>query len=317
MYKPGGDKIGKRRLGTHIDALKGLGAELNIDGYYEFRAKKLIGSELFLDEASVMGTENAIMGAALSEGTTTILNAASEPHVQGLCRMLNSMGAKISGIGSNILTIEGVKRLHGGVTHKINPDHIEIGSIIVLSAIIGNGIRIKNVIPSNFKMINLMLRKLGIEIKTENDDFFIEGGQDLVIESEIDGGITKIEDAPWPGFPTDLMSITIVGATQSVGSVLIFEKMFEGRMFFVDNLIQMGANIVLCDLHRAVVTGKTPLRGYKVASPDIRAGMSLLVAALTAKGKTEIGNIEQIDRGYQKIDERLNLLGAKITRIDE
>jgi UDP-N-acetylglucosamine 1-carboxyvinyltransferase len=317
LYKPGGDKIGRRRLGTHIVALTGLGAEFYTDDYYEFKSSKLIGNnDLFLDEASVMGTENAIMGAVLAEGKTTILNAASEPHVQGLCHMLNKMGAKISGIGSNILYIDGVKKLHG-CEHSISPDHMEIGSLIITSAIAGDGVTIKNVIPSNFRMICLNYNKLGINVEKQGEDFFIPGEQDLKIVSEVDGSMTKIDDAPWPGFPTDLMSITIVGATQSQGSILIFEKMFEGRMFFVDHLIQMGANIVLCDLHRVVVTGKTPLRGYKVVSPDIRAGMSLLVASLVADGKTEIGNIEQIDRGYEKIDERLNELGAKIKRVND
>jgi UDP-N-acetylglucosamine 1-carboxyvinyltransferase len=226
------------------------------------------------------------------------------------------MGAKISGIGSNILYIDGVKKLHG-CEHSISPDHMEIGSLIITSAIAGDGVTIKNVIPSNFRMICLNYAKLGINVEKRGEDFFIPGEQDLKIVTEVDGSMTKIDDAPWPGFPTDLMSITIVGATQSQGSILIFEKMFEGRMFFVDHLIQMGANIVLCDLHRVVVTGKTPLRGYKVVSPDIRAGMSLLVASLVADGKTEIGNIEQIDRGYEKIDERLNELGAKIKRVND
>jgi UDP-N-acetylglucosamine 1-carboxyvinyltransferase len=315
LFKPGGDKIGQRRLGTHITALKELGVKINTNNYYEFKADKLIGNEnLWLDEASVMGTENAIMGSVLAEGTTRIYNAASEPHVQGLCRMLRDMGAKISGIGSNLLTIEGVKKLHG-CKHRISPDYMEIGSLIILSAISGDGVLIKDVEPSNFRMINLNFAKLGIEVETRGNDFFVEGEQPLKVSSEIDGGITKIDDAPWPGFPTDLMSITIVGATQSQGSVLIFEKMFDRRLFFVDNLIHMGANIVLCDLHRVVVTGKTPLRGYKVVSPDIRAGMSLLASAIVADGTTEIDNIHQIDRGYERIDERLNQLGAKIKRI--
>ncbi len=316
LYKPGGDKIGRRRLGTHIIALTGLGAQFNNDEYYEFKSDRLIGNDdLFLDEASVMGTENALMGAVLAEGKTTILNAASEPHVQGLCHMLNSMGAKISGIGSNLLKIDGVKKLHG-CEHTISPDHMEIGSLIILSAIAGDGVTIKNVKSENFKMICLNFNKLGITVDKQGQDFYIPGDQNLEILTEVDGSMTKIDDAPWPGFPTDLMSITIVGATQSKGSILIFEKMFEGRMFFVDHLIQMGANIVLCDLHRVVVTGKTPLHGYKVVSPDIRAGMSLLVASIVADGKTEIGNIEQIDRGYERIDVRLNELGTKIKRVE-
>jgi UDP-N-acetylglucosamine 1-carboxyvinyltransferase len=315
MSSPGGDKIGKRRLGTHILALSKLGAKISKNGTYEFQADELIGKEIFLDEASVMGTENAIMGAVLAQGKTTILNAASEPHVQGLCHMLNSMGAKITGIGSNVLYIEGVNKL-SGCKHKVSPDHMEIGSLIILSSIAGDGVTIKDVVPSHFRMINLTFGKLGIQINTIGNDFYIPGEQELEVANEIDGSMTKIEDSPWPGFPTDLMSISIVGATQAKGSVLIFEKMFEGRMFFVDHLIQMGANIVLCDLHRAVVTGKSRLSGYKVVSPDIRAGMSLLAAALCADGKTEIGNIGQIDRGYEKIDERLNELGARIIRMD-
>lgn len=316
MYTPGGDRIGKRRLGPHIQALQGLGAKLELDNTFTFKTSGLKGNtELFLDEASVMGTENAIMGAVLSEGETQIYNAASEPHVQGLCQMLIKMGADIEGVGSNVLKIRGVKKLHG-CTHKISPDHMEIGSIIVLSAIVGEGVTIKDVVPSNFRMINLTFNKLGIEVQTIGNDFYIPGRQKLKIENEVDGGICKIDDAPWPGFPTDLMSVCIVGATQSEGTILIFEKMFEGRMFFTDHLIHMGANIVLCDLHRAVVSGKTPLRGYKVVSPDIRAGMSLLIAAMVAEGTSEIDNIQQIDRGYERIDERLNKIGAKITRID-
>jgi UDP-N-acetylglucosamine 1-carboxyvinyltransferase len=280
------------------------------------RSNALTGTEIYLDEASVMATENAVMAAVTAEGKTSIYNAACEPHVQGLCHFLVMLGAEIEGIGSNLLIIEGVPKLAGG-DYTIQPDHTEVGSFIGLAAVTGSELRIKNAGVEYLRMTRLMFEKLGVEIKVEGEDLLIPKKQKLTVQKDIPGGIPKIDDAPWPGFPADLTSIMTVVATQCTGAVLIFEKMFESRLFWVDKLIEMGAQIILCDPHRAVVSGPTPLKGARVSSPDIRAGMALLIAALGAKGTTEIHNIDQIDRGYEKIDQRLNALGAKIQRVNE
>ncbi len=311
---PGGDVIGRRRLDSHILALQALGADINIDGkQFVFEAKNLVGSEIFMDEASVTATENAIMAAAASKGTTVIRNAACEPHVQGLCNMLVSMGARIQGIGTNILHIEGSKSLWG-CEHKIGPDYLEVGSLAGLAAVTGSEITIKDVVPDDLRMIRFVFDRLGVKTEFRGNDLFVPGDQELVVRKDFNNAIPKIDDAPWPAFPTDLMSIAITVATQSQGTVLFFEKMFEGRMFFVDSLIAMGAQIVFCDPHRVVVVGKSQLFGGTLESPDVRAGMSLLIAALCAKGTSTIYNIHQIDRGYERIDEKLRALGAKITR---
>jgi UDP-N-acetylglucosamine 1-carboxyvinyltransferase len=320
LPKPGGDKIGRRRLDTHFDGFKMLGASFNYDAgehFYSVEAKKLKGAYIHLDEASVTGTANVVMAAVLAEGETTIYNAACEPYLQQLCKMLNSMGAKISGIGSNLLVIKGVKSLKG-CYHRILPDMIEIGSFIGLAAMTGSEILIKDVSWENLGIIPNVFRKLGIKIERKGDDMFIPAQDHYEIESFIDGSIMTIADAPWPGFTPDLLSIILVVATQAKGSVLIHQKMFESRLFFVDKLIDMGAQIILCDPHRATVIGldkMQQLRGIQMTSPDIRAGVSLLIAALSAEGKSTIHNIEQIDRGYQDIDIRLNNLGADIRRI--
>ena len=321
IAKPGGDKIGRRRLDTHFLGFKNLGAhfehreERNV---YELKAEKLVGTYMLLDEASVTGTANIVMAAVLAEGTTTIYNAACEPYLQQLCSMLNAMGAKISGIGSNLLTIEGVKELKG-TNHRILPDMIEVGSFIGMAAMIGDGIRIKDVSIKNLGIIPDTFRRLGVKIEEDDDDLFIPRQEHYIIESFIDGTIMTIADAPWPGVTPDLISVLLVVATQAQGSVLFHQKMFESRLFFVDKLIDMGAQIILCDPHRAVVVGHDncrALRGGRMSSPDIRAGIALLIAALTARGTSRIDNISQIDRGYETIEERLNALGAKIKRID-
>ncbi len=315
LPSPGGDKIGRRRLDTHILALERMGARIEVDHkFYTIEAKKLRGEDIFLDEASVMATENAILAAVLAEGTTVISHAACEPHVQGLCRMLVSMGARISGIGSNVLTIEGVKKLHG-CEHTITNDHIEIGSLIGLAAATKSEILIQNATPRNLRMTLLVFERLGIRVDVRGEDIFVPAGQAMEVVSDMDGAIPKIDDAPWPGFPADLTSIMVVTATQCKGLVMIFEKMFESRLFFVDKLITMGARIVLCDPHRAVIHGPTRLHGELITSPDIRAGMALLIAALCAEGESTIQNIRQLDRGYERIDERLNALGARIKRV--
>ena len=319
ITKPGGDKIGRRRLDTHFLGFEKLGAKFNrIEGrdVYEIAARHLRGSYMLLDEASVTGTANIIMAAVFAKGTTTIYNAACEPYIQQLCRMLNQMGARISGIGSNLLTIESVKSLHG-TEHKILPDMIEVGSFIGMAAMCGDGIRIKDVSLAHLGIIPDAFRKLGVRIKTEGDDLFIPRQKHYEIQSFIDGTIMTLADAPWPGLTPDLLSVLIVVATQARGSVLFHQKMFESRLFFVDKLIDMGAQIILCDPHRAVVVGhdrKITLRGGRMSSPDIRAGIALLIAAMSASGTSRIDNIEQIDRGYEHIEERLNVLGAKITR---
>lgn len=319
IAKPGGDKIGRRRLDTHIQGFQHLGAKLkHIEdrNVYEISAKRLKGAYMLLDEASVTGTANIVMAAVLAKGTTTIYNAACEPYLQQLCKMLNSMGARISGIASNLLTIEGVDKL-GGTEHKILPDMIEVGSFIGMAAMVGNGIRIKNVSLSNLGIIPEAFRRLGIKINVDGDDLIIPKQSHYQIDSFIDGTIMTIADAPWPGLTPDLLSVFIVVATQARGSVLFHQKMFESRLFFVDKLIDMGAQIILCDPHRAVVVGhdrKIRLRGGRMSSPDIRAGIALLIAAMSASGTSRIENIQQIDRGYEDIEARLNALGAKIRR---
>ncbi len=320
LPKPGGDKIGRRRLDTHFMGMKMLGATFNYDAgehFYAVEGKKLKGAYIHMDEASVTGTANIVMAAVLAEGETTIYNAACEPYLQQLCKMLNSMGAKITGISSNMLKINGVKKL-GGCYHRILPDMIEIGSFIGLAAMTQSEITIKDVSWENLGIIPTIFRRLGIKLERRGDDIFVPAQESYEIETFIDGSIMTISDAPWPGFTPDLLSIVLVVASQAKGSVLIHQKMFESRLFFVDKLIDMGAQIILCDPHRATVIGldrKYDLRGIQMTSPDIRAGVSLLIAALSAKGKSTIHNIEQIDRGYQDIDIRLNNLGADIRRI--
>jgi UDP-N-acetylglucosamine 1-carboxyvinyltransferase len=318
--KPGGDKIGRRRLDTHFEGFVKLGAVFNYDSgehFYSVDAKKLTGTYIHLDEASVTGTANILMAAVLAEGETTIYNAACEPYLQQLCKMLNSMGANISGIASNMLIIQGVKELKG-CYHRILPDMIEIGSFIGLAAMTKSEITIKDVSWDNLGIIPDVFRKLGIKLERRGDDIYVPAQDSYEIDTFIDGSILTISDAPWPGFTPDLLSIILVVATQAKGSVLIHQKMFESRLFFVDKLIDMGAQIILCDPHRATVIGMNnehTLKGISMTSPDIRAGVSLLIAALSAKGKSIIHNIEQIDRGYQDIDIRLNNLGADIRRI--
>lgn len=312
---PGGDVIGRRRLDSHFLALTALGAKISTeDNTFLFDAKNLIGTEIFMDEASVTATENAIMAAAASKGTTVIRNAACEPHVQGLCRMLVGMGARIEGIGTNILRIEGAKSLWGG-EHTIGPDYLEIGSFAGLAAVTGSELTIEGVVPDDLRMIRFVFERLGVKTELRGNDLFVPGDQNLEIKHDWNNAIPKIDDAPWPAFPTDLMSIAITVATQAKGTVLFFEKMFEGRMFFVDSLIAMGAQIVFCDPHRVVVVGPSQLFGGTLESPDVRAGMSLLIAALCAKGQSTIYNIHQIDRGYERIEEKLQALGAKIERL--
>ena len=321
ITKPGGDKIGRRRLDTHFMGFKCLGAKfhhIEHRNVYEIGAKKLKGTYMLLDEASVTGTANIVMAAVFAEGTTTIYNAACEPYIQQLCHMLNSMGANISGIGSNLLTIVGVKSLHG-TEHKLLPDMIEVGSFIGLAAMVGDGIRIKDVSLKDLGIIPDAFRRLGVKVETDGDDLYIPRQKHYVVDSFIDGTIMTLADAPWPGLTPDLLSVLIVVATQGRGSVLFHQKMFESRLFFVDRLIDMGAQIILCDPHRAVVVGhdrKLTLRASRMSSPDIRAGIALLIAALSANGTSTISNIEQIDRGYENIEGRLNALGAKITRND-
>ncbi|WP_028979483.1 UDP-N-acetylglucosamine 1-carboxyvinyltransferase [Sporocytophaga myxococcoides] len=320
MPKPGGDKIGRRRLDTHFLGLEQLGAKFSYDSgdsFYQIDASNLKGCYMLLDEASVTGTANVVMAAVLAKGQTTIYNAACEPYLQQLCSMLNRMGAKISGIGSNLLTIEGVDSL-GGTTHTILPDMIEIGSFIGMAGMTSSEVTIKNCRIDMLGIIPTIFRRLGIKMEFRGDDIYIPSQDSYEIETFIDGSILTISDAIWPGFTPDLMSIALVVATQAKGSALIHQKMFESRLFFVDKLIDMGAQIILCDPHRATVIGlnkQIPLRGIQMTSPDIRAGVALLIAALSANGKSTIHNIEQIDRGYQNIDTRLNALGADIRRI--
>jgi UDP-N-acetylglucosamine 1-carboxyvinyltransferase len=320
ISKPGGDKIGRRRLDTHFVGIQKLGAQFNYDaarGVYSITADKLTGTYMLLDEASVTGTANIVMAAVMAEGKTTIYNAACEPYLQQLCKMLNKMGARISGIESNLLTIEGVKELHG-TSHTVLPDMIEVGSFIGMAAMTQSELTIKNVSYHNLGIIPDAFRRLGIQLEQCGDDIFIPQQESYQIESFLDGSIMTIADAPWPGLTPDLLSVLLVVATQAKGSVLIHQKMFESRLFFVDKLIDMGAQIILCDPHRAVVIGhdhQFRLRGGNMTSPDIRAGIAMLIAAMSADGISRIHNIEQIDRGYQNIEGRLNALGARITRI--
>ena len=320
ITKPGGDKIGRRRLDTHFLGFKNLGAKFHHVAerdVYEIDAKRLKGSYMLLDEASVTGTANIIMAAVRAEGTTTIYNAACEPYIQQLCKMLNRMGANISGIGSNMLTIVGVDELHG-TEHRLLPDMIEVGSFIGMAAMVGDGIRIKNVSLNDLGIIPEAFRRIGVKVRIEGDDLYIPRQKHYVVDSFIDGTIMTLADAPWPGLTPDLLSVLIVVATQARGSVLFHQKMYESRLFFVDKLIDMGAQIILCDPHRAVVVGHDrcrELRAQRMSSPDIRAGIALLIAAMSAQGVSIISNIEQIDRGYENIEGRLNALGAKIERI--
>ena len=319
--KPGGDKIGRRRLDTHFLGLIALGAKFSVDdvtGVYKLDATQLQGTYMQLDEASVTGTANILMAAVLAQGTTTIYNAACEPYLQQLCRMLNQMGAKISGVGSNLLTIEGVNSLHG-TEHSLLPDMIEVGSFIGMAAITGSELTIKNTSYRNLGIIPDVFRRLGIKIEQHGDDIYIPEQDHYEIETFMDGSILTVADAPWPGFTPDLLSVILVVATQAKGSVLIHQKMFESRLFFVDKLIDMGAQIILCDPHRAVVIGhdhKVKLRKNNMVSPDIRAGIALLIAAMSAEGTSRIDHIDQIDRGYEDIEHRLNSIGARIQRAD-
>ena len=321
IAKPGGDKIGRRRLDTHFLGFKNLGARfvrIEDRDVYEIQADKLVGDYMLLDEASVTGTANIIMSAVMAEGTTTIYNAACEPYIQQLCHLLNAMGAKITGIASNLITIEGVTSLHGA-EHRILPDMIEVGSFIGMAAMVGDGVRIKDVSIPNLGLILDTFRRLGVQIIEDEDDLIIPRQDHYVIDSFIDGTIMTISDAPWPGLTPDLISVLLVVATQAQGSVLFHQKMFESRLFFVDKLIDMGAQIILCDPHRAVVVGHDhakKLRAGRMSSPDIRAGIALLIAALTAEGTSRIDNIAQIDRGYENIEGRLNALGAKVQRVE-
>ena len=320
VAEPGGDKIGRRRLDTHFLGFKNLGAEFNSDDerhVYNIEAEKLHGTYMLLDEASVTGTANIVMAAVLAEGTTTIYNAACEPYIQQLCHLLNAMGANISGIASNLLTIVGVEKLHGA-THRILPDMIEVGSFIGMAAMVGEGIRIKDCAVKQLGVIPDAFRRLGVQIDVDGDDLYIPHQSHYVVDSFIDGSIMTLADAPWPGLTPDLLSVLIVVATQARGSVLVHQKMFESRLFFVDKLIDMGAQIILCDPHRCVIVGhdrNKQLRAGRMSSPDIRAGIALLIAALGAKGISRIDNIAQIDRGYEDIEARLNALGAKISRV--
>ncbi|GBF50498.1 UDP-N-acetylglucosamine 1-carboxyvinyltransferase [Leptospira ryugenii] len=319
LPKPGGDKIGRRRMDTHLLALEALGARIEVfpDGY-EIQADRLIGKDILLDEASVTATENAVMAAVFAEGTSIIRHAASEPHVQGLCRFLNAAGAKIKGIGTNVLEIEGVTKLHspnGLLKHRIGSDYLEIGSFISLAAVTGGEILVRDVNLEDLRMIRMVYSRLGIEVRAVEGGILIPPDQKMEIIPDYHGATPKIDDAPWPGFPADMTSVALVTATQCKGTVLIHEKLFESRLFFVDNIIAMGAQIVLCDPHRALVIGASRLYGQRVASPDIRAGMAMIIAALCAEGTSEIHNIIQIDRGFESIDTRLRSLGARIERV--
>lgn len=311
---PGGDVIGRRRLDSHFLALRQLGANITLDGAYVFEAARLVGADVFLDEPSVTATENALCAAVAAEGTTILRNCASEPHVQDLAHFLTALGAKIEGIGTNCMTIHGGLPL-GGASHRIGPDHIEVGSLIGLAAVTNSDLRITNAGVQHLRSTLMGFERLGIVCQIEGDDLIIASGQAKTIEPDFGGHVPKIEDQPWPAFPADTMSIAIVTATQCEGMVLMFEKMFESRMFFVDKLIAMGARIVLCDPHRAVISGPAPLKAARLESPDIRAGMAMLIAAMGAEGTSTINNAQQIERGYERIEERLNAIGAKITRV--
>ncbi len=312
---PGGDVIGRRRMDTHFLAFEGLGARVTLNGDFRIRAEELIGADIFLDEPSVTGTENAVMAAVMAKGTTTFRNAAAEPHVQDLCRMMVAMGARIEGIGTGILTIDGVERLHG-TTFSIGADHIETGSFIGLAAVTRSEIVIEDAPIEHLDSTLIGFARLGVGFTIEGNDLRVHGNREAVIRQDAFGAVSKIDDGPWPAFPADLTSIAVVTATQCRGTILVHEKMFESRMFFTDKLVAMGARIILCDPHRAVVVGPSQLRGSPLESPDIRAGMALLIAALGAEGTSEIHNIRQIERGYERIDERLRALGAVIERTE-
>jgi len=315
MPPPGGDVIGRRRLDPHLDAFRAMGARAECGREIVLTAPNgLRPTDVFMDEPSVMATENALMAAALTPGQTVIGNAACEPHVQDLARMLVKMGADIQGIGSNLLTVNGAQRLHG-CQHEVAPDHIEIGSFMALAGVTGGELRIKDTVPDDLRMIRLVFERLGLRSELDGNDVLVPGGQQLVAQSDVGDYKSKIQDGPWPAFPADLTSIAVALATQAEGSILVHEWMFENRLIFADKLILMGADIVMCDPHRAIVTGPRRLRGERVESPDIRAGMAMLLAALCAEGRSEIGNIRQIDRGYERIDERLRELGARIERV--
>ena len=315
LPRPGGDKIGRRRLDTHLLALRQLGARITTDdAYYHLALSgRFRGTEVFLDEASVTGTETAVMAAATADGSTRLLNAASEPHVQGLCHALNAMGARIRGIGSNVLEIDGVGELHAA-RHRVGPDHVEVGSFVAVAAMTGGELRVRDVAPDHLRMIRMVFARLGVETLIEGTALRVPAAQKRAIVADVDGAIPKVDDAPWPGFPADLTPLALVLATQCDGTVLIHEKLFESRLFFVDSLIAMGARIVLCDPHRALVIGPSRLHGATIVSPDIRAGMALIAAALAAPGRSVIRNVHQVDRGYERIDERLGSLGARISR---
>ena len=316
MPPPGGDVIGRRRLDPHLDAFRALGATVELNGTYRIEAPNgLRACDFFMDEPSVMGTENALMAAALTPGSSVIHNAASEPHVQDLSRLLLAMGARIEGIGSNVLIVHGQDRLEGA-EYAIGPDYIEIGSFVALAAVTGGELRIRDTVPDDLRMTKLAFERLGCRMEFDGADVVVPPDQQLRIRDDEGDAISKIEDGPWPAFPADLTSIALALATQAEGMVLIFEKMFENRLFFVDKLVSMGARVLLCDPHRAVVSGPSRLHGERMESPDIRAGMAMLIAALCAEGRSEIGNIRQIDRGYERIDERLRQLGARIERVN-
>jgi UDP-N-acetylglucosamine 1-carboxyvinyltransferase len=311
---PGGDVIGRRRLDPHIHAFNELGAVLDYRNRYELSGR-LAGAHIHLDEASVMATENAVMAASITPGTTMISNAASEPHVQDLCRFLNSLGARIEGIGSNVLHVNGVEGLSGG-SYSIGPEHVEVGSLIGMAAVTGGDITIDGIVGDDLWPVLPVLRRLGVEVELGDDWVHVPAEQELVIVDDFGGAIPKIEDGPWPAFPADLTSIAVIIATQAKGTVLVFEKMFESRLFFVDKLVSMGARIILCDPHRVVITGPSRLYGQRMSSPDIRAGMAMVIAALCAEGTSTIGDAYQIDKGYERIDERLRALGAHIERVE-
>jgi UDP-N-acetylglucosamine 1-carboxyvinyltransferase len=316
LPRPGGDMIGRRRMDTHFLAMEALGAEMDLDGAFCLRGDRLHGADILLDQASVTATENTIMAAVLVDGTTVIRNAACEPHVQDLCWLLCQLGAQIEGIGSNTLTIQGVEKLGGGV-YTISPDYMEVGSYIALAAATGGELLIENAAPEHLRMVEAVFKRLGVRFEARGWDVFVPADQSLEIVPDVGGAIPEISDAPWPGFPADLMSISVTLASQCTGTVLIHEKMFEGRLFWVDSLIWMGARIILCDPHRCVVQGPSRLHGDEVSSPDIRAGMALLIAALGARGQSTIKNIRQIERGYERIDQRLAQLGAVIERRED
>ena len=317
IARPGGDRIGRRRLDTHLLALQSLGAEIAVErDRYVLQARQLRGADLFLDEMSVTGTEQAILAAVLAEGVTTISNAAMEPHVQDVCHCLNAMGARIEGIGTHDLAIEGVTSLHGA-NYRIGPDYMEVGSLIGLAAATRSSLRIAGAHPQEHRMTRIMYGRLGIGWEDDGEDIVVPAEQALAVTPDFDGAVPKIDDMPWPGFPPDLISIALVVATQSQGTVLIHQKMFDRRLVFVDRLIDMGAGIVLCDPHRALVMGPARLRGERLVSPDIRAGMALVIAALCAEGESTIHNIGQIDRGYERLDARLRAIGAQVERLEE